>query len=79
VRIARRAKCDRVLGVVQLKARCASVIACRCGTLMRAVGERFWPARPTRRCSGRASRPEIGALLERGIVPSVIPISTARR
>jgi hypothetical protein len=31
-------------------------------------------ARPTRRSSGRASRPEIGAILERDFVLSVIPI-----
>jgi hypothetical protein len=34
---------------------------------------------PTRRCSGRASRPEIGAILKRDVVPTVVPIVTARR
>ena len=34
--------------------------------------------RPTRRSSRRASRPEIGAILERAFVPSVILIQTAR-
>jgi len=37
------------------------------------------PARPTRRCSGRALRPEIGAILACGSVPTAVPISTARR
>jgi hypothetical protein len=51
VRIACCAKRDRVVGVVGLKARCASVVPCRCGTLMLAAGQRQLPARPTRRCS----------------------------
>jgi hypothetical protein len=36
-------------------------------------------SRPTSRCSGRASRPEIDAILELDFVLTVIPISTARR
>jgi hypothetical protein len=36
-------------------------------------------SRRTRRCSGRALRHEIGAILERDFVPSVVPLSTARR
>jgi hypothetical protein len=35
--------------------------------------------RPTRPCSGRALRHEIGPILARGFVPSVVPIPTARR
>jgi hypothetical protein len=34
---------------------------------------------PTRRCSGRAPRHAIGAILEGDFVLIVIPISTARR
>lgn len=34
---------------------------------------------PTSPCSGRASRPEIGAILQRDLVPTALPISTARR
>jgi hypothetical protein len=33
----------------------------------------------TRRCSGRALRDELGRILERDFVPSIIPLSTARR
>jgi len=51
VRYARRAKRDRVRIVVPPNARYAGVIACWCGTFMRAAGQPEWPARPTRRSS----------------------------
>src|SRR3954466_10932213 len=41
VRNARRARRDRVLGVVLIEARCARVVPCRCGTLMLAAGQRL--------------------------------------
>jgi hypothetical protein len=40
VRYARCAQRDRVLGVVQIEARCASVIACQCGAVMPGAAER---------------------------------------
>jgi hypothetical protein len=48
---ARDAQPDRMLEVVQVKARCANVVLCRCGTLMLGAGQRHLPARPTRRSS----------------------------
>jgi hypothetical protein len=51
VLLARRARRDRVLDVVLIQARYASVILSRCGTAMPGAGQRQRPARPTRRCS----------------------------
>jgi hypothetical protein len=34
VRIARGGQRDRVLGVIQIEARCAGVVSCRCGARM---------------------------------------------
>ena len=51
VRSARCGQCDRVLGVVQIEARCPGVSVCHGGALMPAAGERELPARPTRPCT----------------------------
>jgi len=51
VRSARYGQRDRVLGVIPIEARCAGVIPCWCSAVMRAAGERAWPARPTRPCT----------------------------
>ena len=74
VRIARYAERDPVLGVVQIKARCAGVISCRRGAAMRAAAERHWPARPTRPCT-RPLRARDRGVFERQIQSIVIAIS----
>jgi hypothetical protein len=81
VRSARRAEPDRMRSVVQIAARYAGrgsvwhvlqmagwscgVVHCRCGRLLLSSFYIGSLARRTRRCSGRAQRDEIGAILER--------------
>jgi hypothetical protein len=62
VLLARCAKRARVPGVVQMSARCAGVIRCWCGAVMRDAGQGQWPARPTPAAADRCAH-EIGDIL----------------
>ena len=62
VRIARCGQRDRVLGVIQIAARCAGVILCRCGALAAAELHR-WAAAPIRLCATSRTFDESDSLL----------------
>jgi hypothetical protein len=69
VLFARCVERDRVLGVVLIRAGCAGVIACWCGTLMRAAGQ----------CQSPAAQPAIPAdRFAREIVRFLVSACAAR-